>query len=289
MRDPGPWPIRAVWLLQPIAAGPAVSDLLDDRSRAVGWVASTLVFGGWGVGLLATLVPHPLGLTALAVLAPAVVGLAVAAGLWGGASAAAVVAALAGGLLAVVAVAAPTTVDAMVDGGSYGPERRWALRVPTGIQLGPAPLARLLVAAGLAAGPLLVAAGRFGMGALALLIGWPVAALAARSLHGLAVRCLILVPGGLVLHDRMVLTDPVLLPRGSLARVGPAPPGSDATDLTAGAAGLVVEVRLTEAVTLSRRSGRRGADRVELRSVLVSPLRPGALLRAAGEHRLPIG
>ena len=73
-RDPGPWPIRAVWLLLPLLMGPLVSDLLEGRSRAVGWVASVLIFGGWAVGLVAALVPHPLGLTALRVLAPAALG-----------------------------------------------------------------------------------------------------------------------------------------------------------------------------------------------------------------------
>jgi hypothetical protein len=185
-------------------------------------------------------------------------------------------------------VAAPTTVDAMVDGGSYGPERRLVLRVPAGIQLGPAPLARLVVGAGLATGPLLLAAQRWLIGAVALVVGFALAGLAARALHGLALRCLVLVPGGLVLHDRLVLTDPVLLPRGSVAAIGPAGPDSTATDLTGGAAGLLIEVRLIEPVTLSRRAGRRGSERLDLRSLLVCPLRPGALVTAAAAHRLPV-
>jgi hypothetical protein len=289
MRDPGLWPLRVVWLLLPLVGGPALAHLLDDRSRAVGWVASVLVYGGWTVGLVAALVPHPLGLTTLRVLAPAGVAVAVASGLRAGAEVGPTVAALAGGLVAVSVVANPFTIDALVDGGSYGPERRWALRAPAGLQLGPVPLARAAVVVGLAAGPLLLAAGQWWAGVAALAAGVPLAAAAARALHGLAQRSVIFVPGGLVLHDRAVLTEPVLLPRGAITAIGPAEAGTAATDLTAGAAGLVVEVRLRDAVPASRRRGRREAERVELRAVLISPLRPGALLRAAAERRLPVG
>ena len=58
-------------------------------------------------------------------------------------------------------------------------------------------------------------------GGVALVAGLPLAGLAARALHGLALRCLVLVPGGVVLADRMVLTDPVLLPPGLAGRAGP--------------------------------------------------------------------
>src|SRR5829696_4200621 len=105
MRDPGLWPLRVTWLLLPLVAGPAVSHLLEDRSRAVGWVGSILVYGGWAVGLVAALVAHPVGLTILRVLAPASVAVAVASGLRDGASAGPTVAALAGGLVAVLVVA----------------------------------------------------------------------------------------------------------------------------------------------------------------------------------------
>ena len=47
-----PWPFRALWLILPVLAGPAVADALADRSRAVQVVASVLAWACWG-GVLA--------------------------------------------------------------------------------------------------------------------------------------------------------------------------------------------------------------------------------------------
>jgi hypothetical protein len=184
---------------------------------------------------------------------------------------------------------APVTVDAFVDGGSYGPEQRWALRVPTGLLLGPMPLALAFAIAGLSAGPLLLAARQWVLGGIALAIGVPLAVTAIRAIHHLALRWLVLVPGGVVLHDQAVLADPVLFARGAVLSVAPAAVDTSATDLTLGAHGLVVSVTLGEPVEAARRTGRQRADTVRLQAVLVSPVRPGAFLREAGRHRLPVG
>ena len=60
--------------------------------------------------------------------------------------------------LAAAAALSPLTGDAFVNGSAYGPERRMALR-PTVPALLLAPLAWAVGVAGLAAGPLLLAAG----------------------------------------------------------------------------------------------------------------------------------
>lgn len=287
-REPGAWPVRIVWLLLPIVAGPAVGALLDGRSRPVGWVTGGLAALGWAGGLVATLVPHPVGLTALRVLGPAALALAVWAALSGDASPGAGVAAVAGTLVACLTIATGATTDAFVDGSSYGAERRFGLRVPASLLLGPLPLAWLAVVGGVAAGPLLVAGGVPVLGAVLVVVGWPLAIAAARPLHGLSVRCVVLVPNGFVLADRAVLTQPVFFPRPAVAGIGAAETGTDATDLTAGALGLVVEVRLADAVAATRRRGRRGSEEVVLHAFLLSPARPGALLDAARVHRLPV-
>ena len=64
--------------------------------------------------------------------------------------------------------------------------------------------------------------------------------------------------------------------------------GTDATDLTGGALGLVVEVRLADPVAATRRRGRRGSEEAVLHAFLMSPVRPGALLDAARDHHLPV-
>src|SRR4051794_38129120 len=74
-----PWVLRVVWALLPLTAGPALAAGLDGRSHAVQLVGAIGLWAGWAVGLLATLVPHPLGLTALRLLAPGAVGAVVAA------------------------------------------------------------------------------------------------------------------------------------------------------------------------------------------------------------------
>jgi hypothetical protein len=183
---------------------------------------------------------------------------------------------------------AGSTIDAFVDGASYGAERRWALRIPAALLFGPLPLAWAVIVTGVAAGPLLLASGRWIPGAIAVVVGLPAAAVALRALHGLARRWVVFVPAGFVLVDATTLQQPVLFPRAVVAGIAAAEQGTGATDLTAGALGLVVEVRLVDPVTAGRRVGRRGSEDVVLRAFLISPVRPGALLLAGEAHRLPI-
>ena len=109
----------------------------------------------WAAGLLASFAPRPLGLTVLRVVAPVAVVLAIAAAPTAGPL---------NGLLAVAgtAVAAglaftPAVGYRFVNGAAYGEERRFPLRVPPALLLGPLPLAVALTAAGVSAGPLLLA------------------------------------------------------------------------------------------------------------------------------------
>jgi hypothetical protein len=263
--------------------------LLDGHSTPVGVVASVLVYGAWALGLVAVLVPGPLGLTLLRILAPAALGVTVWSSVGERTSVPVVAIAVAAAVVAVVAAFAPTTVDAFVDASSYGPERRWALRVPVGLLLGPLPLAWAAIVAGAATGPLLLAARQWAAGAVALLVGVPLAWVAGRALHHLSHRWLVFVPAGVVVHDRGVLLEPVLLPRRSVQWLGPATVGTAAEDLTLGAAGLVIEIRLHPPAEAARRRGRTQADTVTLDAILVCPVRPGALIRAAADHRLPAG
>ena len=232
------------------------------------------------LGLLTLVVPRPLGLTALRCLGPAAFTLAIwAAGAAGVAPAD--VAALALTSAAAGLAFTPAVGDALVDGASYGPERRLALRPPVALLLGPVPLAWALLAAGAVTGPLLLAAEKWVPGGLALVVGLPVAAGAARALHGLARRWLVVLPGGVVVHDHMAVSDPVLVPRRSVAHVGPARPGSDAVDLTVGAAGLALELALSEPVELVQaRRGREPANAVAASAVLVTPSLPSTAVEA---------
>jgi hypothetical protein len=288
---PGAWPARITWLALPLVGGPGLGDALGDASRPVQLVASLGLWIGWAGVLVATLVPTTVSLTVLRAAAPGAVAALVAATLAGGASTADVVG-LAGALIAAVAAFWPGTGEVFVDGSSYGDERRLPLRVPGPLLAGPLPLAWAVLAGGVASGPLLLAAGQWAAGAAALAVGLPAVWFAGRALHGLAQRWLVLVPRGMVVHDPLALAEPVLLRHSDVRAFGPAPADTLALDLTLGALGLALEVRVDPpvAVVLARpgRPGRRPAVREAIRtgSLLVTPTRPGAVLAEARGRRL---
>jgi hypothetical protein len=279
--------VRVVWLALPLALVPALEGALADRSSPVAVLVSMAGWLGWTAGIVAVLAPRTLGLTYLRVAAPAALVLAIWAAL-GDVSIAVAIAAVLLSAVAVVIVLSPAVTDAFVNGSAYGPERRFALRTPTAIVVGPALLVWVLIVVGVATGPLLLATEQWVAGGIALAIGWPVAAVAARSLHQLARRWLVFVPAGLVLHDPTAVASQ-LIPRGAVATIAPALAGSDAHDLTGGAAGLALEVRLVDPIVFEPARGRRNPpDPVETDRFLVSPSRPGAVMKEARARRFTV-
>jgi hypothetical protein len=287
------WTIRVAWLGLPLVTGQVLGDALAGTSRPVQLVASVGLWCAWAAILLATLVPRIATLTPLRIATPAALA-AVAAGvardggtLWWQ------IASLSwSGLIAVVAFL-PAAAVGFVNGSSYGDEVRLPLRVPGPLLLGPIPIAWVVVIAGLASGPLLLAARLWVAAGVALLMGLPAAMWGARVLHRLAQRWAVFVPGGLVLHDPLTLVDPVLLRRGALVWLGPAPSRTSALDLTAGALGLALEARLERPVNLVlARPGKAGRGRageaVAAQAVMFTPTRPGAFLTTARARRLAV-
>lgn len=282
------WPLRGLWFALPLLAGPGLGGLSAGRSLAVRLVIDVALWATWGSGLVALLVPHPVGLTWLRLCGPALLAGELAAVVVGPRSSNAAALGLATALATWIVASAASTADTMVDGASYGHERRLCLRTPVPLLLGPLPVAAVTFWLGLLAGPLLVADKRWLLGAAATVPGWTAAVVVARRIHALSRRWLVFVPTGLVLHDRFVLAEPVLFPRPRVNRLHLALAGTTAVDLTAKAAGLRVEIEFSTPVAVSLREGRHGHKDCELSNVLVAPLRPGALLRAAGEHRLKV-
>jgi hypothetical protein len=280
----GPWPARLTWLILPLVAGPALGDSLAGASRPVQLTASLGLWLGWAGVLVATLVPSTVSLTALRVAAPAGVAAALAAAA-GGVEGADVLA-VTGTVLAALAAFWPVTTETFVDGSSYGDERRLALRAPAPLLAGPVEAVWAVVVAGLAAGPLLLAARQWALGGVVLAAGLPAAWWGLRILHTLSRRWVVLVPGGLVLHDPLAIVDPILVRRGSVRSFGPAPADTEALDLTRGALGLALELRLAEPVPLLVVRGRGASESVSANQLLVTPARPGALLVEARRRRL---
>jgi hypothetical protein len=273
------WALRAGWLLLPVTVGPAIAHGLDSASTPVQVVAATLAWLGWGAVLVALLVPRTVSLTALRIGAPATFAVAVWVSVRSGVGGAEVVAMTWTAVVAAVVLFVPAITDAFVDGSSYGPERRMALRVPGTLLLGPVQLTWAATVASLVTGPLLLAARAWILGVLALGIGVVGAWFGSRALHRLSRRWLVFVPVGIVLHDPVLLGEALLFPKKMVRSLGPAAKGSTATDVTGRALGLVLEVELTE-VTKVRS--------VETDRLLFSPARPGALLREARERGLPV-
>ena len=285
----GPWPARTSWGVLPLLVGPALGDALSEHSLAVARTASGLAWMTWAGILIAVALPTTVSLTALRVATPAALGVANWAAITGDGGAAAAVA-VAGAALAVVAAFSPLTGAVFIDGSAYGDERRFALRVPTALVLGPIPLAGLAAVAGPIAGPLLLAADQWVAGALVLAVGIPIAVIAVRALHGLARRWVVLVPAGIVLHDGHSLVEAVLFPRAMIGRLAPAEtdghPGR--RDLTVGALGLALELDLVEPVVISPRRRDRSVQVEAVTSVAFTPSRPGAVLAAARDRRIPV-
>lgn len=271
-----PWIVRAAWAVLPFVTGPAFASALAGRSGAVRTVASIGLWAVWGVALCASLVLHPIALTLLRCVAPA----GVVAALWSRDPFA-----VAATLVALVVTFLPETGVAFVNGPAYPNERRFPLRVPGPLLLGPLLLAWALAVGAPIAAALLLAAEQWVAGGVLAVVGGVSAFFLGRALHGLSRRWVVFVPAGLVLHDPMTLADPVLFPKAQIAGIDAADAATSALDLTQRSPGLAVELALKEAAALVlTKPGERVGPTVDADRVLFTPTRPGAVLREARER-----
>ncbi|HEX2848904.1 MAG TPA: hypothetical protein VHN98_00040 [Acidimicrobiales bacterium] len=276
-----PWAVRVVWALMPFAAGPAFASALHDRSAPVQHVGSVGLWLAWAVILAASLVRHPLALTVVRIGVPAALAAAAVASL---STHSAATLAMATSTLATALVLLPETAQAYVNGAAYPGERRFPLRVPGPLLLGPLELAWAATIGPPAAGMLLLAARQWVAGGVLLVAGGAAAVILARALHGLSRRWLVFVPAGLVVHDPIALADPVLFRRQTISGLALAAADTEAFDLTQRALGMALELTLNE-TSLLQLGGREGRA-VHARAVLVAPTRPGGVVREATGRRL---
>jgi hypothetical protein len=282
--------VRGLWLVLPVTLGPALSAAVDGWADAPAVLAEVMAWAAWAVGLVAVLRPHPVTLTVVRTGAALAVGVAIACAPPSDAPEAALALAATAALLG--AAIQPAFGQHCIDAVSYGDERRFPLRMPPLLLAGPLPLAVAVVGAGIAAGPLLLADRRWALGGALTVVGLAAAALAARSLHSLTQRFVVLVPNGLVVHDPLTMADPVLFTRAdvaSLARplVPSAPAGDGEVDLRVGASSGSVVLELREPVRIVR-AGRTGGTVVETDRLLLAPSRPGVLFETAAARRITV-
>lgn len=284
-----PWPARATWALLPLAMGPALGTALDEHSRAVSVTGAVLAWGVWAAVLVAVIIPRTVSLTALRTAAPAALAVANWAAFAGDRSGADLLA-VAWAAVTVVAAFAPVTGDVFVNGSAYGDERRMPLRVPGALLLGPIQLTWVAAVAAPIGVPLLVAAEAWIPAAVLAAVGGPAAYVALRALHGLARRWVVFVPAGVVLHDLHALVDPVLFPRSSIRRLGPAPAEVEGIlDLTQRAFGLALELELVEEMDVAPRRSDGQVEVVKVQQLLFAPSRPGAVVAEAARRRVAVG
>ena len=282
----------AAWLA--VAAGAWFGDLILPELRPDGGGARTTVtvalWLAYVVVLAALLLPGARAATVVRIAMPAG-----ALELWmsaaGSADASDPVALI--GLIASLVgtglVLLPAYVEAHVDAASYGDERRFLLRPPGPILVALVVPMWAVSVAGVVAGPLLLAGRGWTAGIVAAAIGLPAAAFAAHTLYRLACRWLVFVPNGVVVHDHLAVAEPLPLRRRSVASIGPARADTDATDLTAQAFGMALELRLSEPAKAGVMTGRKRSEERSVAALLVSPSRPAAVLATAERRGLKLG
>lgn len=276
-----------LWIIQPFLAGALLNQALEDTSASFGDTVEGASWVLWLAILVSLMARLPV------TLAVARIGVAgsLPVSVWAAVEAQSTTAAIlgtAGSLAATAAVLAPGVADCFIDGAGYGDERRFALRAPGPVLITLVVPAWAVVVAGSTAGPLLLADQRWLTGAVVAVVGFPAAALAFNALYRLTRRFIVLVPNGLVLHDRTVLREPVLFARSEIVGLAPAPAGTDAVDLTASALGLALELRLSAAATLPLVSGRSSTHERRVTALLISPTRPADVMRTAEQRGIAI-
>ena len=279
------WFARLTWIVLAFTSAPAIDDALASHDAPARVVAALLAWALWGAALFALLAPRPWGFTIVRVATTVAVATALLSA-WSTSGSSATLA-IGVAVIATFALCSASVAHACADGASYGYERRFPLRAPFALLMGGAPVAALVIAAGLAAGPLLLAASQWVAGAIAVIVGIPIAAYTARALNALSLRWLVIVPAGFVVADPLTLADPVLLPTDRVAGIAEAPAAAPlgSLDLRLGTAFGGLLVHLTESGPFARRSGRNEISAVTTDRVLVTPLRPSWFRKALTERR----
>ena len=264
--------VIAAWVT--IAIASPWQTIADDASRSVSWVLLTWGWLLWTSVAASLLVPSPTSLTIVRIIVPLSVVVSIAASQ---------PLAIFCSVVALIVCASPVFVDAMVQGGAYGDESRFALRTPLPYVV-PAIIAWLLYTATLIGGSLLLAAQQYIVGAVLVTIGILLSRTIPQRLHRLARRWLVLVPVGIVVHDHLVLHETIMAPSAKILSVARTSDVGEAADLTGGVFGERITIALTEAdkVILSKITAKAlgTTEALHVKMFCIAPRRLTAALSA---------
>ena len=283
-----PWVARIAWVLVAVLGGQALESAVDGRSAAVRWTVAVEGWAVWAAVAAALVIPSVRALTVARLVAPVSLVATMAAGI-GGAPATDLVLL---GVPAALATGAIFTADvgqAFVQASAYGDEVRLPLRAP--VAAGAAAVISWSVwVAALTIGPLLLASRVWVPGVVLAALAIAGAVLLGPRWHRLSRRWFVLVPAGVVLHDPVVLADPLMLRTPEISSIRLAPADTGAADLTGPASGYALEIGTTRTVTaaLATTPGHPDGRALHMTAFLVSPSRPGEALRAAAGRGLPV-
>lgn len=286
------WAARISWLGVAVTGGAAVGETLDGHRRAVEVAGTAAAWTGWAIGAIALAVPSVATLTLVRVTIPGSV-VAAAAAIIDGAEPGQAIALLAPALLCITFVGSAEFGRAYIQASAYGAEARFGLRPPIGYLLACVATWLPTVAALVLVLPAL--AGRaWALGIASLAVSAAGLALLPRRWHQLSRRWLVLVPAGLVVHDPVVLADTLMMPRRTITGVGLDELGTatqTAADLTGPTPGLAVEIRFAQLATavLAPSSAHGEGRTIHVAAIVVSPTRPGAVVRAVAAAGYPAG
>lgn len=296
----GTWPVRIAWFALPAIYRtgfiPATSRL-DETGviglEVIGWTV-------WFIGLLAVAVLHPIALTTIRILAPVPAAALLLAAMLTGETQASTLVVLGYCLIVTGAIFLPSFGDPMINGSAYGPERRLALRPPGYAVLVAAPLVWLVMFALIASGLTLAASGNTVLGTPLVFLGAVMSYFGFRALHQLSRRWMVFVPAGFVLHDHVILAEPILIPRKVVENLGLVgydhgdeawkrrPRELEAIDATGGAAGLVLEVNTSADIPITMK-GRESLREAVTRTIRFTPTLPGKVLTEARIRGIRVG
>jgi hypothetical protein len=280
-----PWVNRFAWSVQVATLGLAIGSALASHSRPVQVAGTFVAWAVWAVGLLAVVIAHPIGLTTVRLAMTALIGATVWVCLSSGVPLWQKAASVIGLLVVLATVGSAETTTWCMDGPAYPNESRHALKTPIGLLPITVAVCALTVGSWVMF-PLLIAAKAWVVGIICGAVAAGMAWLGTRSLHQLSRRFVVFVPAGFVVHDHLVLLDPVLFRKNVVDSIAPALAGTDSLDLTLGATGMPLEVLLHEKVELTKLSAdRKTGEAGRTARFLISPVRPGAVVREAQARR----